>query len=79
MQVSILSQRLSDLGFLILDPVGLVNNQISPVEFLEHSLLDDEHLIGCDTHIPLSWQQHVSDQGSLRTKEKCLAFSFFNL
>lgn len=57
---------MSNLWFLILDPVGLVNHQVSPVELFEHRLFNDEHFIGCDAHVPFSRQQHVSDQSSLR-------------
>lgn len=45
--------------------MGLVDDQVPPVKLLEHGLLYDEHLVRGDTHIPLPWQQHISDQGIL--------------
>ena len=45
--------------------MGLVDDQVPPVELLEDCLLNDEHLIGGDAHVPLAWQQHISDQGRL--------------
>lgn len=59
----------TDLRFLVFDPVGFVNHQVPPVELLEHCLLDDEHLVRRDAHIPLTWKQHVSNEGRLKLKD----------
>lgn len=56
----------ANLWFLILDTVSLINNQISPVELFENGPLDDNHLIGSHAHIPLAWQQRVTDKSRLQ-------------
>ena len=38
-------------GVLVLDTMGLINDDVSPVEFLEVVLLLDDHLIGGHHHI----------------------------
>ena len=41
-------------GVLILDTMGLINDDVSPVELLEVVLLLDDHLIGGHHHIKLA-------------------------
>lgn len=50
--------------------MGLVDHQVSPVKLLKNSPLDDEHFIGSDAHVPLSWQQSVTDESRLQTERK---------
>ena len=61
-----LSDNLRQLGLFILDPVGLVNDNVTPVELLQHRLLPDHHLIGSDAHVPVPGHQGVCDEYSLR-------------
>ena len=49
-----LSNYLRQFRLLVLDAVGLVNDQVAPVEFLEGGLLPEHHLIRGDYRIPLS-------------------------
>lgn len=56
----------ANLGFLILDTVSLINDQVSPVELFEDGPLDNNHLIGSHAHIPLAWQQRVTDKSRLQ-------------
>ena len=46
-------QHTAYLGFFVLDPVSLVNDNVSPVELLEGGLLLEHHLIGGDHDVPL--------------------------
>ena len=55
------------LRLLVFDPVGLVDDQVPPVELLEHGLLPDEHLVGGHAGVPFSRQQHVPNEGVLKT------------
>ena len=48
-----LSNYLRQFRLLVLDAVGLVDDKVAPVEFLEGGLLPEHHLIRGDDHIPL--------------------------
>lgn len=61
--------QLSDLWLLVLDPVSFIDHQVSPVELFEHGFFNNEHFVGRDADVPLSWQQDVSDQGSLHLQQ----------
>ena len=43
-------------------PVGLVNDDVLPVELLEHRLLPKDHLVAGDTHVPPAGHHHVTDE-----------------
>jgi len=47
--------------------VCLIYHEVAPVELLEHRFLLDHHLVGRDTDVPLTRQNHVTDQRSLYT------------
>lgn len=63
------------LWFLIFDPVGLVNDAISPSKLLEYSLFPDYHLIRCNTSIPLSGKHGVTDKCCLYVQERMLKYN----
>ena len=50
-----LSNNFRQLGFLILDAVGLVNDEVAPVKLFECRLLSQDHFIGGYDDIPLAW------------------------
>lgn len=56
--------------FLILDPVGFINDYVSPVELLHYGLLTYAHLIGGYAHVPFTWYEHISYKGSLDKLKK---------
>ena len=53
------------LGFLILDPVCLINDNVSPVELLEGGLLFEHHLVGGDHNVPLPRHDLLTDDTML--------------
>lgn len=55
----------ANLGLLILDSVGLINDHVPPVELLEGGLLSEDHLIGGHHNIPLTRKNLLLDNTCL--------------
>ena len=46
----------------ILDPVGLLNHHVLPVDILEDALLPEDHLARGDVHVPTAGHHDVPDE-----------------
>ena len=60
-----LHRRQTNLGFLVLDAMCLVDHQVAPVEFLKHRFFLDDHLIRRDADVPFPGHDGVSDKRRL--------------
>ncbi len=55
-----------NLGFLVLDAMRLVDDEISPAELLQRGSLAQHHLVGRDEHFPLARHDHIANQRVLQ-------------
>ena len=58
------------LWFFIFYSVCFINDHVTPVKLFEDWLLSNDHFIGGDADIPLSWHQSVTNDRCLQNKHR---------